>query len=44
MNETIPSDQKSRIFGNWFVVKFDIENDRCATYESLDCKISYDEN
>lgn len=44
MNETIPSDQKSRIFGNWFVVKFDVEKTSCAIYESLDYKISFDEN
>lgn len=44
MNETIPSDQKSRIFGNWFVVRFDVEKTSCAIYESLDYKISFDEN
>lgn len=44
MNKTIPSDQKSRIFGNWFVVKFDVQKTACAIYESLDHKISFDEN
>lgn len=32
------SDNMTRFYGNWFVVKFTFESDDCINIESLDCK------
>lgn len=41
---TKTADEKSRIFGNWFVIKFDINTNNLVEFETLDCKFSLDEN
>lgn len=39
-DNTLSADKKSKIFGNWFVVKFNFDTDQKVEIESLECKTS----
>lgn len=39
-NNDLVADEKSRIFGNWFVVKFNFNTNQKVEIESLECKTS----
>ena len=40
LKDEISADEKSRIFGNWFVVKFEFDTNEKIEIESLECKTS----
>lgn len=43
-DDVIKSDEMSRVYGNWFVIKFKFNSGTQKEIETLDCKFSLDKN